>query len=314
MRWRGRSEGSASSGGERLALGLALWALLASGCSSDGSDGSAAVQVRELDPASAAIAEALTFHASFDNGPEADFGSGERRIFTAPSYKDQYQGTPGIGSPDIEIAAGAGRFGDAPRFKKKNTKAQFYKAKDSVAYSDSDWAGTVSFWLSLDPSVDLEPGFCDPIQVTHAAYNDAALWVDFTKDNPRQFRLGVCGDLKVWNPDNLAPDDNPNFQKRLVVVNSPPFERGRWTHIVITHSGLNTESGVAKLYMDGELRGVTQGISEPFTWDLERAAIRLGVNYVGLYDEVSFFSRALTDTEIRTLHELEEGVSSLYPK
>ena len=82
---------------------------------------------------------------------------------------------------------------------------------------------------------------------------------------------------------------------------------------MITHTGLNTESGAVKLYIDGELRGVTQGISEPFTWDLNRAAIRLGVNYAGLFDEVSFFRRALSDTEIRTLHELEQGVSSLHP-
>jgi hypothetical protein len=34
---------------------------------------------------------------------------------------------------------------------------------------------------------------------------------------------------------------------------------------------------------------------------------------VGLYDEVSFFSRALSNKEIQTLHELDEGVSSLYP-
>jgi len=261
----------------------------------------------------AAIAEALTFHASFDNGSDADFGSGERRIHTAPSYENQYQALPGIGTPEIEIAAGKGRYGDALRFKTKNTTALFYKALDNVTYSDSDWSGTVSFWLSLDPSVDLEPGFCDPLQVTHAAYNDAALWVDFTKENPRQFRLGVFGDLEVWNPGNLAPDDNPNFPKRLVVVNQPPFERDRWTHVVITHTGLNTDRGAAKLYIDGQFRGVTQGISEPFTWDLNRAAIRLGVNYVGLYDEVSFFRRALSDEEIGSLHELEQGVSSLYP-
>ena len=294
-------------------MALVLWALLASGCSSGGSDESAGDNAPDLDPALAAIAEALTFHASFDNGADADFGAGERRIHTAPSYEDQYQATPGISSADIEIAAGVGRYGDALRFKKKNTTALFYRARDNVAYSDSDWSGTVSFWLSLDPSVDLEPGFCDPIQVTHAAFNDAALWVDFTDENPRQFRLGVFGDLEIWNPGNLAPDDNPNFEKRLVVVSSPPFERGKWTHVAITHSGLNTESGEAKFYIDGEFRGVTQGISEPFTWDLNQAAIRLGINYTGLFDEVSFFRRTLNDTEIRTLHKLEQGVSSLHP-
>ena len=53
-------------------------------------------------------------------------------------------------------------------------------------------------------------------------------------------------------------------------------------------------------------------IDEPFTWALDRGAIRLGVNYVGLYDEVSLFSRALTDEEVRALHALEDGVAGLY--
>jgi hypothetical protein len=43
------------------------------------------------------------------------------------------------------------------------------------------------------------------------------------------------------------------------------------------------------------------------------AAFPLGVNYVGFYDEVSLFSRALTDEEVRSLHTLEEGVTELHP-
>ena len=54
------------------------------------------------------------------------------------------------------------------------------------------------------------------------------------------------------------------------------------------------------------------GIVEPFTWDLSAGAIRLGVNYVGLYDEVSMFNRALTPDEVQALHELEGGVADLH--
>ena len=44
--------------------------------------------------------------------------------------------------------------------------------------------------LKLDPETDLEPGFCDPLQITDKAYNDSAVWVDFPKDDiPRHFRL-----------------------------------------------------------------------------------------------------------------------------
>ena len=73
-------------------------------------------------------------------------------------------------------------------------------------------------------------------------------------------------------------------------------------------------SAVARLYLDGELLlHTSDGIDEPFTWDPDRGAIRLGVNYVGLYDEVSLFSRALTDGEVRVLHALEGGVAALHP-
>tara|TARA_B100000949_G_scaffold221795_1_gene222848 strand:- start:548 stop:1480 length:933 start_codon:yes stop_codon:yes gene_type:complete len=265
--------------------------------------------------ATVALSEVLTFHASFDRGVDADWALGDRQIYTAPSYAEQDQAVPGIGNPSVEVADGTGRFGHALRFTARNQHAIFYKAEDNVAYSSEDWNGTVSFWLSLDPATDLEPGFCDPIQITDAAYNDAAIWVDFTGENPRQFRLGVFGDLDVWNPDGLSPDEHQGFLDRLLIVSAPPFATGQWTHVVITYAGINTQNGgVANLYLDGErLPHVSDSIDEPFTWDRGRGAIRLGVNYVGLYDEVSLFSRALTDEEVRALHVLEDGVAALHP-
>ena len=85
--------------------------------------------------------------------------------------------------------------------------------------------------------------------------------------------------------------------------------------MVITYSGLNTQmGGVSTLYLDGDpLPNPADSIDEPFTWDAARGAIRLGVNYVGLFDEVSLFSRALTDEEVRALHVLEGGVATLHP-
>lgn len=261
-----------------------------------------------------ALAEVLTFHASFDDGIDADWALGDPQIYTAPSYAEQDQAVPGIGNPLVAVAPGAGRFGAALRFTAPNRHAIFYKADANVGYASENWSGTVSFWLSLDPATDLEPGFCDPIQITDAAYNDAAIWVDFTAEQPRQFRLGVFGDLEAWNPDGLPPDD-PGFLDRLVIVDDPPFGTGQWTHVVITYSGLNTPmGGVAMLYLDGVLMSsATDGIDEPFTWDPARGAIRLGVNYVGLFDEVSLFGRALTHDEVRALHVLEGGVAALHP-
>ena len=262
---------------------------------------------------SGGLRAALSFHASFDSGPDADFARGDRTLFTASSYDDTSDAAPGIGNPQVRLAAGAGRFGGALEFTAKNTHAIFFRAEDNVAYTPSDWSGTISFWLSLNPAVDLEPGYCDPIQITDSRYNDAAVWVDFTQDNPRQFRLGVFGDLEAWNPGEIPPDEFPFFGERLIIVDSPPFAADAWTHVVITYSGLGSDAGgTANLYVNGvaAARTVT-GIEEPFTWDRD-ATVRLGINYVGRYDELALFDRALSADEVAELHALDGGVGALY--
>ena len=259
------------------------------------------------------LSKALRFHASFDNGPDADFGFGDRKIYTASSYKAIQDAKPGMGNPDVVIAKEQGRFGDALQFRKKNTMAIFFRAENNVPYSNRDWNGTVSFWLNLTPDEDLAPGYSDPIQVTDKAFNNAAIWTDFTRDDkPRHFRLGVFGDLKVWNPKDLPPEQNADFNHRTVAVIQPPFTRGKWTHVVITWTALNTKNGgVARLYLNGRLQGSAKDIREAFTWNVSQSTIRLGVNYVGLWDELSVFDRALSDREVETLCQLKNGVASL---
>ncbi len=259
-----------------------------------------------------ALAEALTFHASFDDGPDADFARGDATLYTAPSYDEQASAQPGIGNPDVRHVPEAGRFGGALEFTAKNTHAIFFRAADNVAYTTTDWSGAISFWLSLDPAVDLEQGFCDPIQITDSRYNDAAVWVDFTQDNPRQFRLGIFGDLHAWNPEELGAEEFPFFGERLIVVDPPPFEAGAWTHVVITYSGLGSDAGgTAQLYVNGVAAPKTMtAIEEPFTWDAE-GTVRLGINYVGGYDELALFDRALSAEEVTELHALDGGVAAL---
>jgi hypothetical protein len=261
------------------------------------------------------LSRALTFHAAFDQGADARHGLGDKRIYTAESYRKLDTARPGLHHPDVRIAAGKGRHGSALEFRTKNTAAIYYQAEKNLDYRSRDWSGTVSFWLSLDPQQDLAPGYCDPIQITDTEYNDAALWVDFSRDErPRHFRLGVFGDLLAWNPNKLSPEKNPDFNRRLVTLTTPPFGSGKWTHVVFTFSGLNgQEGGQAKLYLDGQLRGTAESIREPFTWDLSRATIRLGMNYTGLYDDLSLFSRALNDQEVQVLHGLAGGVAALRP-
>ena len=144
----------------------------------------------------------VVFRATFDGSLDARVASGDRKLYSAPNYKEQASAQPGIEGTEVRHAKGEGRSGgDALRFVKKNTKAVFYKAQGNVPFDVKNWSGTISFWLQLDPEQDLEPGFRDPIQVTDKAYNDSAIWVDVTKDDkPRHFRLGVFGALKSCNP------------------------------------------------------------------------------------------------------------------
>ena len=230
------------------ALFFALSCVVALACTSASQDESDPPPMEQTSE-QALLRAALTFYASFDHGVDADFALGDPILYTAPSWDESDQAQPGVGNPDVEIVTGLGRFGDALRFNRRNTSAIFYRAQEKVAYSEEDWSGSVSFWLSLSPSEDLAPGYCDPIQITDQAYNDAAVWVDFTDADPRQFRLGVFGDLDAWNPERLSSDEHPGFEQGLVAVDEPPFRRGARTHVVVSFSGLGSASGgVAALH------------------------------------------------------------------
>ena len=256
------------------------------------------------------LADALSFCTTFEQGFAADYAQGDPRIYTIKAVGEERIARIGMHNPNIKIAPNKGRFGNALAFTKKSSPPIFYKSQENIKYEEKDWSGTISMWLSLDPEKDLEPGYTDPIQITDVTYNDAALWVDFSDKNPRSFRMGVFGDLKVWNPDNLQPNDNPVFLKRLLPATDRPFGTDVWTHVVISFSNLNSDKGKAAFYINGKHQG-TRDVTEPFTWELEKSKIFLGLNYVGLMDEVSLFKRALTEEEVVRLYQLPGGIGSL---
>jgi hypothetical protein len=249
------------------------------------------------------LKNSLLLYAPFDGKLDAAYARGDPKIYSAPSYKEVDKALAGMGQVDAAFAPKMGVRGDALKFNSVNSKALFFKAAGNTKYSPNGWNGTASFWLRLDPDTDLK-GFSDPVQITDKAYNDACIWVDFTKDErPRHFRLGVFGDLSAWNSSKLPADKNPEFTNRLVVMRKTPFSSNRWTHVAVTWSGLGSKSGSAKLYVDGQLVGTADSIREPFTWQPDKALIRLGVNYAGLFDELAIFDRPLSETEIGQLHK-----------
>jgi hypothetical protein len=256
------------------------------------------------------LRDELLFLASFDGTVAADVAVGDGQLFTAESMKSIAAAKPGLHDPAVELAIGKGLVGDALEFKSKKRKLIFYKASQNIAYDSQSSSGCISFWLQLDPATDLEPGFCDPIQITDSRYNDAAIWVDFTKENPRDFRLGVIGDLVAWNPENASPDNNPEFEKRLIPVKQPDFARGKWSHVLINFEGLNSDDSTTELFFDGKSKGKLD-VKDPFTWEVEKAHILLGLSYVGLMDELAIFKRPLSSEEVKQVFDRKDGLKKL---
>jgi hypothetical protein len=271
---------------------------------------SMALQAQSAAPA---LKESLTFHASFDQGLDADFGNGDRMLYTAPNLKRRDEAKRGLPEGgQVEIAPGEGRFGDGLRFTKKSP-ILFYQAEGNMDYNTKDWSGTVSLWLRVDPETELAPGYTDPIQITPRAWNDACFFVEFGIEKPRPFRLGAYADLEVWNPNNRKFEDIPAGERPLITVERPPFSAEHWTHVVFTFENFNSgrPNGLAKLYLNGELQGELPERLQTFTWDPKETVIIVGYDYVGLLDEIALFNRALTASEIAELYTLAEGIRSL---
>lgn len=262
------------------------------------------------------IRATLTFYTSFDAGTTADFALGDPNIYTATaSYVNSKRKLDGIqkgmNNPDHRITDGKGRFGNAFEFgKEKGNTVIFYKSQDNIAYNPHPWSGSISFWLSVDPSTDLD-GYTDPIQITDASFNDASIWVDFTDDDPPGFRLGVIGDKSAWTLDTLQSSFLEEFEKRLVSIEKPQFSRSSWTHILIAYDSLGTANSWASLYLNGEKIGTVSGIDDPFTWELEQSNIFLGLGFTGLMDELAIFNQPLTEEQALEVYQLREGIKSM---
>ncbi len=249
------------------------------------------------------LSQTILFHAPFDGTTQAIISQGDGKLLTADAIeRNKILGTDTPAA--IAIAKGEGRYGDALRFAAKTSQVVFYEGIE-CGYKPHDWSGSVSVWLKLDPNKDLEPGYCDPLQITERAWNDAAFFVDFDKFLPRDFRLGVFADLKSWNPQDISWDDLPVADRPMIVVKHPPFSADEWTHVCFTWKHINaTDKQVpqADLYLNGKHQG-TYTPAAQFTWDPQKSAIMLGLNYIGLMDELIVFSQELTAAQVEQLYQ-----------
>jgi hypothetical protein len=251
---------------------------------------------------------ALTFHASFEDGPDADWGAGDRRLYHSPdlSRKTSAAGLPDDGSVSIEAG---GRLGRQLKFQRRSEAVVFYRGGENITYDPHNFNGTIALWMKLDPDRELAPGYVDPLQLTDKDWNNAALFVDFTKDDsPRHFRLGVFSDLDFWNPQQRQWEAISPAERPMIDVAAPPFRADRWTHVVFIWQGFNRpggEPGEARLFLDGQLYGPLQG-PQQFTWDPSKLVMMLGVYYTGGIDELAAYDRPLGADEVRRLMEIKE--------
>jgi hypothetical protein len=240
---------------------------------------------------------------------EADYSRGEPGLYTRPS--PDTPATPGYDAEKIYIEEQSGKFGGAVRFDPVLPEGHrvFFRSAGNVAYSETAWGGAVSYWLNLDPNIDLPRNFCDPFQFFGQKYNDAAIWQDFTDDKPRDFRIGFFPD----GPDNANTNNIPEEKQPVCRMSDPGFKRGEWHHVVVTWDNINSgrPDAVCMVYFDGVKIGEISHRLTRFTWDHDRAQLNIGANYVGLIDDFAIFGRVLTGDEIQYLFELENGVNDI---
>lgn len=263
----------------------------------------------QADPA---LREALTFHASFDKDLNADFSKGEKSAF----MRKGKEVVPAQPNDEVRIADGAGRFGGALHFTKKGATRPQYPGPAVLGYNDQSWSTTVSAWLRLDPDKDLEPGYCDPVQIVGDDTKKGFIFLEWSKDHsPRFFRYAIRPLVEIWNPTNVGWEDIAAEKRPMVQLSGPIFSREKWTHVVFTLEHINdrTKKPAGRLYIDGAPRGAIEGWDLRFGWDPAKVLLVLGAAYVGHIDDVAVFNRALSADEVKRLHALPKGVAELHP-
>jgi Concanavalin A-like lectin/glucanases superfamily len=257
-----------------------------------------------------ALKSALVFHASFDSTLNADFSKGDKTCV----IKKGKDFIPCVPNDDVKLVAAGGRFGGCVHFPKKGATRPQYSGVNMLGYNDRSWSATVSVWLRLTPDEDLEPGYCDPVQITGDDTKKGYIFLEFSKDEtPRFFRYAVRPLFHIWNPTNVQWADIPFEKRPMVQVAKPPFTREKWTHVAFTLANVNDKAAKpsGSLFMDGQLQGRIENWDLTFGWDPASVALVLGASYVGHQDDLAVFDRALTDAEVARLFKLDGGVAAL---
>jgi hypothetical protein len=251
------------------------------------------------------LRKAVTFFASFETDVKGDFGSGvltPSTRFNHPTEKGQFVVEKGVDKKVFRIAPDAGVQSsclEVVDVLPRNGRI-FFPAKGNVAFKKGGWSGALSVWCKTDPDKMLKTRFCDPIQITEKGAHDGAIWFDFNDKKPRDLRHGAFtalarGEKAIGEDDPKAP---------MVRVPGVGWKGNEWHHVVI--SWKNFDSGKADatsaLYIDAKLVGEIKDRPIAMGWDVEKAGVYVGINYIGFLDELVLFDRALSKEEVEALN------------
>jgi hypothetical protein len=257
-----------------------------------------------------ALAAALSFHASFDTGLDADYSRGDK----ACTVKQGKETVPAALNEELKLPPDGGRFGGGLHFIRKGTTRPQFRGEGMLGYNERDWDATVSVWLKLDPDKDLAPGYCDPVQIIGQDTKKGFIFLEWSKDEtPRHFRFAIRPLQEIWNPNHLDWAKMTPAQRPAVNLERAPFSRESWTHVVFTFENINDQSQkpVGRLYLNGELQGSIENWKLTLGWDPAQVYLVLGASYVGYLDDLAVFDRALTAAEVKQLMTLPHGIRDL---
>lgn len=256
------------------------------------------------------LAKGLTLHAGFDAGLNAEFSRGDATSYVQ-NGKELVVAQP---TEEVRLAPDAGRFGGALHFTKKGRYWPAFKGDQALGYNPQNWSSSVSVWLRLNPDQDLEPGYCDPVQIVGDDSKKGFIFLEWSKDEtPRFFRYAIRPLFEIWNPTNVQWADIPFNKRPMVQVERAPFSRETWTHVVFSVENVNDKSKLqrGRLHLNGKLQGTIDNWDLTFGWDPSKVLLVLGAAYVGYIDDLAVFDHALTDSEVKLLYGLNRGVVEL---
>ncbi len=257
------------------------------------------------------LRDALTLHASFDAHLDADYSRGDKTLYPAGATP---KGQPEVKMADvIKLAPGEGRFGGALHVTKKNPIRPYFKGPGVLDYKAANWSGAVSIWLRLTPDEDLEPGYCDPVQIVGGDNTKGFMFLEWSKDEtPREFRYAIRPLVEIWNPQKKDWAKMTDAERPMVKVVPAPFSRTKWTHVVFTFDRLNAgKSGSGTLYLDGKPHGTIKNWDLTLGWEADKVQLVLAAAYVGHMDDLAVFNRSLSASEVQQVYALPNGIKDL---